>query len=89
MSSTEAASSALSKYEEIDDIEMLDLDALAEESEDDGIDMKELEGRAAMTNINKQNDNSMVIDDEIEDYDSDKEEAQIAEIERQIKEQRQ
>lgn len=65
------------RFELLDQFEDLDNVDLTEESDDD-IDMKELEQRATGGNMNEDEYNEDMINDEIEDIDSDDEMAQMA-----------
>lgn len=65
------------RFELLDQFEDLDNVDLTEESDDD-IDMKELEQRATGGNMNEDDYNEDMINDEIEDIDSDDEMAQMA-----------
>ena len=70
-------SSYWDRFELLDQFEDLDNVDLTEESDDD-IDMKELEQRATGGNMNEDDYNEDMINDEIEDIDSDDEMAQMA-----------
>ena len=61
------------RFEIIDDFDDSDVDEFADESEDDDIDMKELQARAGVNYNDEFNDEA--INDEIEDIESDDENA--------------
>ena len=62
------SSSYWDRFEIVDDIDDSDGDEFGEESEDDDIDMKDLQARAG---VNYNEDYNEVINDEIEDFESD------------------
>ena len=77
MSEQQQSNSYWDRFELLDQFEDLDNVDLTEESDDD-IDMKELEQRANNGNMNEDEYNEDMINDEIEDIDSDDEMAQMA-----------
>lgn len=77
VSEQQQSNSYWDRFELLDQFEDLDNVDLTEESDDD-IDMKELEQRANNGNMNEDDYNEDMINDEIEDIDSDDEMAQMA-----------